>query len=519
MDRRHQSAPDDAPGDTPTPRKGVVVLLAAVACTVLGAKLIAIWALGSPVPLVDQWDGEAAGLYSPYLRGTLSLGDLFAAHNEHRIFVFRVLALVHLELAGEWNTRLEMILGAIVHTAAITWLAALLVPLVAPQRRIILAAFIALAFALPIGFENELSGFQTQVYLSLLFGIAAVVAFAYARPFSARWFGGLAAAVLSYFSFATGVAAALVAAALVGLQMATGARRRCGREFAGVAVVAALVLAAILWSASTAKQMNTPWTLVQGLLLVGGQVIVGLVPMIWFCRRTVSRRPALSDRAWLAVGISMWLVIQLALLAYGRGAALAVRYMDIVLLVYPVGLMAILALFESARASRFGRYAGPGAVTWVFVVVAALALLGYVSAVGAIGWGESARQQVANVQTYFATRNVDDLKATGGRGHMFDLSYPNSRRLAAILADPGVRGILPHEVRPADGDNAAARSHMWLKGALADITASSVHVVLSSGPVILSVGLGLFFAVGARRSFPHRRRAPDTPRCTSSVAA
>jgi hypothetical protein len=222
--------------------------------------------------------------------------------------------------------------------------------------------------------------------------------------------------------------------------------------------------------------------------------------MIWFCRRTLSRRPAVSDRAWLAVGISAWLVIQLALLAYGRGAALAVRYMDIVLLVYPVGLMAILALFESARASRFGRYAGPGAVTWVFVVVAALALLGYVSAVGAIGWGESARQQVVNVQTYFATRNVDDLKATGGGGHLFDLSYPNSRRLATILADPGVRGILPHEVRPADGDNAAARSRMVLKGALAHVTAGGVRLAFLLGPALLAVGMGVFFAVGARRS-------------------
>lgn len=504
VDRHRHSTREEIPGhasrDTPTPRKGTIAQLAAVACTVLGAKLITIGALGSPVPLVDQWDGEAAGLYSPYLRGALSFADLFAPHNEHRIFVFRVLALAHLEVAGEWNTRLEMILGAIVHTAAITWLAALLVPLVARQRRIILASFVAFLFALPIGYENELSGFQTQVYLSLLFGIAALVAFAFARPFSARWLGGLAAAVLSCFSFATGVAAVLGAGALVGVQIATGARRRSGREFAGIAVIASIALAMIVWSASSAKPMSSPWTVVQGLLLVGGQAVVGLVPMVWFCRRTLARRPALSDRAWVAVGISGWLVIQLGLLAYGRGAAVAVRYMDIVLLAYPVGLMAVLALFESARVSRFGRYAGPGAVTWVFVVVSALAVLGYVSAVGAIGWGESARQQVVNVQTYFATRNADDLRARGGGHHLFDLSYPNSHRLAAILADPGVRAILPHEVRPADGDNAAARHRMVLKGAPARITASAVRLVFALGPALLAVGIGLFFAVGTRRS-------------------
>ncbi|OBI15432.1 hypothetical protein A5712_28320 [Mycobacterium sp. E2327] len=455
---------------------------------------------------MDQWDGEAAGLYSPYLRGSLSFADLLAPHNEHRILVFRVLALAHLELAGEWNTRLEMIFGAIVHTAAITWLVALLLPLVAQQRQIILASFVAFLFALPIGYENELSGFQTQVYLSLLFGIAALVAFAFARPFSARWFGGLAAAVLSYFSFATGVAAVLGAGVLIGLQIARGTRRRCGLEFAGVGLIAAIVLALIVWSAASAKQMSTPLMLIQGLLLVGGQAIVGLVPMVWFCRSTLARRPAMSDRAWAAVGISVWLVLQLLLLAYGRGATVAVRYMDVILLVYPVGLMATLALFERARGSRFSRYAGPSAVTWVFVVVSAVSVLGYVSAVGAIGWGESARQQVVNIQTYFAKGNVAALKAKGGGGHMFDLSYPNSQRLAAILADPGVRAILPHEVRPPDHDNAAARSRMLLKGAFASATAAAVHFILLIAPALLALGVGLLYALGARLSISGAKR-------------
>jgi hypothetical protein len=83
---------------------------------------------------------------------------------------------------------------------------------------------------------------------------------------------------------------------------------------------------------------------------------------------------------------------------------------------------------------------------------------------------------------------------------MFDLAYPNSRRLAAILADPDVRAILPHEVRPADGDNAAARNRMVLKGALAHATAGGVRLAFLLGPALLAVGMGLFFAIGTRRS-------------------
>jgi hypothetical protein len=499
------SASAAAPGDTPSGRKTTIALLAAVACTVLGAKLITISALASPMPFFDQWDGEAAFLYSPYLKGTLSLANLFAPHNEHRIFVFRMLALLHLELAGEWNTRLEMILGAIVHTAAITWLTALLMRLVALRRRMLLACFSAILFALPIGYENTLSGFQSQVYLALLFGLAALVALAYARPFSGRWFCGVAAAVLSYFSFATGVATVLAAAALVSLQVATKARRRSGRELAGVVVLASIGLAMILWATSSAHpKSTTPWTFIQGLLLVGGQSIVGLVPVVWFCLHTLKRRPALSDRAWVAVGIGGWLCIQLVLLAYGRGASVAVRYLDIVLFVYPVALMAVFSLLDGARGARFGRYAKPAAVTWVFGVAAGVAALGWVSVIGAVGWGDSAHQQEVDVQTYLGTRNLPDLKANGGHPHMFDLTYPSPQRLAGLLGDPDIRAILPHEFRPADARNDAARGRMLLKGTLAGATATAVRLALATGPALLAVGAGLFFAVGARRRLASR---------------
>jgi hypothetical protein len=495
----------DVPRDTPR-RERMIALLAAVACIVLGAKLIAISALGSPVPLVDQWDGEAANLYSPYLKGTLSFADLFVPHNEHRILVFRILALVHLELAGGWNTRLEMIFGAIVETAAITWLASLLMPLVAPQRRMLLACFVAFVFAFPI-YENALWGFQDQVYLALFFGIAGLAAFAAASPFSARWFCGLAAAFLSYFSFATGVATILAAGALAGLQVATNARKRCGREFAGIVVMAAVALAMILWAASIAKPMSTPWTFIQGLFGFAVLVGVGFVPTVWFCYHTVARRPGISDRAWVVVGIGAWLGIQFVLLAYGRGVLIAVRYTDVIVLAYAVGLMAVLAHADSAPAMRFGRYAGAGAVTWVFAVVLAFAALGYYGSVlGAVDWSHAAHQEMAKVQAYLATGNVDDLKSKGPGGHGIEISYPIPQRLAKVLGDPDVRAILPPEIRPADADNAGVRNRTWLKGSLAGGTAAAVRFILSMGPALLALGMALLIAAGARRSLLGTRR-------------
>ncbi len=493
-------ASGDPPRDAPSRQKGMFALLAATAWTVFGAKLIAISAFGSPTPLVDQWDGEAANLYSPYLNGTLSFADLFAPHNEHRIFLTRVLTLMHLEMAGEWNTRLEMILCAIVHTALITGLAALLMPLVAPRRRMLLTCFVAFLFAFPIGYENTLLGFNFHFYLTLLFGIAALFAFAAARPFSWRWFGGLAAAVLSYLSLSSGVATILAAGVLVGLQLATNVRKRCGREFAAIVVMAAVAVAMILSEASIAKPMSTTWTFILGLLLLTAMTVAALVPTVWFSQQTFARHPAISDRAWVVVGIVGWVTAQLVLVAYGRGTHIAVRYMDIVLLVYPVGLVAVFGLADRARTTRFSRYAGPGVVTWVFFVVAAFAVAGYASVLGSIAWSKSAHQQLTNIETYFATGNVDDLKAKGERGLRADLTYPNPQRLAGILADPAVRAILPPEIRPADADNAWARKRMRLKGSLAGASATGVRLMLGTGPIFLALGVGLFFAVAARRS-------------------
>ncbi|OBG34584.1 hypothetical protein A5673_21325 [Mycobacterium sp. E3198] len=511
--QHHREREDDgvtphAAPTTPRPgRKRTVALLAAVACAVLGAKLITIWILGSPMPFYDQWNGEAADLFSPYLRGTLSLNDLLAPHNEHRILVFRLFALAHLELAGEWNVRLEMVFGAIVHTAVIAWLAALLMPLVPIQRRMLLACFIAFLFALPMGYENTLWGFQSQVYLALLFGIAAVVAFAFARPFSARWFGGLAAAVLSYFSFATGVAAVLAVGALVGIQIATNARKRCAREIAGVVILTSIAVAMIVWAASIPHPVKVPWTsFIQGLCQFAALVGVGFIPMVWFCYHAVARRPRISDRVWIAVGISGWVTIQLVLLAYGRGTAIAARYLDIALLVYPVALMAVFASFDRVCVSRFSRFAKQGVVMWVFIVVTAFGALGYGLVLKAVAWGEGAHQQEINVQAYLATRNVADLKAKGGRGQAVDLSFPDPQRLASILADPDVRAILPREFRPTNSDNAGARSRMLLKGSLAGVTAGAVRLLPVVAPALLALGVGLFFAVGARLSIPGARR-------------
>jgi hypothetical protein len=99
---------------------------------IVGAKFWLIGVAGSVVPFWDQWDAEAAFLYEPYLAGTLGVGHLLAAHNEHRILFTRLLVLLQLEVLAYWDPVGQMIVNAIIYASVI---AMILVFYVASCRR------------------------------------------------------------------------------------------------------------------------------------------------------------------------------------------------------------------------------------------------------------------------------------------------------------------------------------------------------------------------------------------------
>jgi hypothetical protein len=485
-------------------RLGAVVLLIAVACAVFGGHLLLIAALGSAMPFWDQWDAEAMNLYVPYLSGALTPAEMFAAHNEHRIVVTRLLALFHLELAGEWNPRLEMILGAMVHSGMITWLVALLMPLVGAHRRLLLALFVAFLFALPIGFQNTLWGFQSQFYFVALFAIGAMICFANATAFSLRWFSGMALAVLSYFSLSSGAATVLVAAILVILQLAVGARSRRVAEFVALAIMVAAGLAMVLGIRLSPSQPSfDALVFIQAVIAFAALPLVTLAgvalvqgPTVWFTWHALATRAARDNRVWFAVGLAGWVASQIVLFSYGRGGVMGARYFDIVILAYPVGLVAVLALADRLRATRARRLATPVAVAWVLMMVTVLAILGYYSSLrAALEWSTASGQQMTNVGAYLADNDMVHLTDKG-----LGIPYPDPQRLADILANPDVRAILPPEIRPGDADVMGVREKMMLKGALAEGTAAFVRTLLLIAPVFLALGLGLFFAAGTAAS-------------------
>ena len=180
---------------------------------VYAAKLQLISQYGSPVPFVDQWSGEGIGLYRPWLMGEYSLRELFAAHNEHRIVFTRLLDLLVLELNGQWDSRLLMVVQAalpalfclVVVLAATRWMSV--------TRAWLVAAVTVIFFSSNVSYGNTLWAFQSQFYFFLLFTALHIGLTFEAKPMRGAWWAGHVFGLANLFTVAAGVFSSIAVAA------------------------------------------------------------------------------------------------------------------------------------------------------------------------------------------------------------------------------------------------------------------------------------------------------------------
>ena len=185
---------------------------------ILGRYLFLLAGVGS-VGFWDQWGGES-GLFAPFLDGNLTLSQLIAPHNEHRILWTRLLTLAIFEINDrQWDNAVEAIISNAIYCLA------MLIPLRASARSgsnlifAIVATTIALNLFLPIGWENTLVGFQSQFYISQLSAFSAIYlcAFSPVRPLIIVAIIGICSA--SLFSMANGTLIALACVGVIGLRI------------------------------------------------------------------------------------------------------------------------------------------------------------------------------------------------------------------------------------------------------------------------------------------------------------
>jgi hypothetical protein len=321
------------------PFKTFSLWLLALFLTALGAQLWMSWLYGSPLLMWDQW--YEAGFFRDYASGHMTWSDLFASHNEHRMFASRMLDLTELWLNGRWEPLLQMTVNAFVHAAFACGLALYLWDFFGRKNGWLVCAILMVFFALPYWGENAIWGPNSLYYFTDIFGIVALAELGFGKTGSWRWWLGFCAAILGLFTTASGLLAPFSAGAVILLRAIKN--RKLAKEQIISLVVCALVIALglslmvrqqtndplqahNLWDFTMALTRNLSWPFYQApdlakfikLMFPFTPILIGLplafVLAIYF--RPKFPQPRAAE---FLLGMALWSALQSATIAYGRG--------------------------------------------------------------------------------------------------------------------------------------------------------------------------------------------------------
>ena len=423
------------------------LLLVGVALALVGAKWQLIARCGSDIPFGDQWGGEAAALYMPYVQNQLGPAQLLRAHNEHRIVFTRLLDLALLKLNGQWDPLLQMTVQALLIAAFGVVLVSLSTHRLPPlAASLVGAAAVALLGSVAL-WENTLSGFQSQFYFLLLFSVLHVW-LSTARPvFSRAWWIGQAAGVGALFSMAP---AFLGPVAVLGWLAWRCLRVRATTPKAGVTVAWNLVLGLAGWCMLGPQVMEhtdrptdasglahaflhiISWPVAQWEL--GLLVWLPLLAFVaWQCTRPdreASQGPVLA--------LALFVGLLSASLAYARGG-IASRYAEIFSLGLIANLLCLLRLPARGRGLILKTALGTLWVAWL-----GLALVRHEQLDESITLQhERTRQErsAAALRECLATGSLDLMRTSG------EFMEGDIQVIAVVFAEPRLRAILPLSLR------------------------------------------------------------------------
>jgi hypothetical protein len=420
-----------------------------------GFKLRVIFKYGSATPYWDQWDGEAANLYKPVINNTFELSALFSAHNEHRIFTTRLLALALLKINIIWNPLLQMVVNAGLHITAIILSIHLLLKVIGQKYLPLLLLFSFFLFIVPYAWENTLGGFQSQFYFVLIFSIATVWYSLSDEPFTKRWWIGILCAVLAFFSLASGVFA-IGAAAVVSIVFYVLGLRKSKKQLYAIVILIGLMVIGLyltpslpdheLLKATSFGQLFSAFLSSLSWPLAGGffPALIRNAPALIFIGILLYKRPPVNDKRWFLLALIVWSVGQSMSIAYGRAVqSLSSRYLDL----FAIGILinfACLVLLLKDLLDKRKVVAFAGIIIWTAIIFISLKSVND----GALADTLAAKRsqgvaQEKNVSNYLKSRNIKDLKNKGS----YEIPYPDPERLGMILNWPEIRNILPATIR------------------------------------------------------------------------
>lgn len=436
--------------------RAVAMFSAGMAIALLALRWWFLCRYGISQPFRDQWGGEAALLFKPLVEGTFDVSLLWQPHNEHRILMTRLWAILMFEANGmQFDPRVEALanslLLALFFGIACFWMRR---HLSAGMAFALALAALAL-YALPFGWENTVFGLQSCFYFVLFFCLATIAAAARLRDGTWSLVVLLAFCIASIFSLAAGVFGAAAAMVVIAL------RAWNGKVSPRVAAIACVVLGAIL-CAGIADTL--------ALSRLGGfeaQETTGLLDAIWhvfgwplgapfgllaWAPLAVAlvcalRRRALRESDYVLIGVALWSALICLSMAYSRGRGLqdvAPRYVDLLV----PGLLSNAGLSWSLVRGGLGRWSGWRAalpalamavlLTGGFHRVHAAYQQGLEDMVGAM------QVDKGRVRDYFAG---DVMALDRPSAFLSAVVFDGPWQVANTLADPTIASFMPLSIR------------------------------------------------------------------------
>jgi hypothetical protein len=369
----------------PYEKKGLVAIAVAAAPVFI---LYCIWKYSSPVPFWDQW--ELVPLLEKMHNGTLSIRDLWAQHNEHRI-LFPHSVMLALAAVSGWSIYCELLTSFALVVGTMLFLRSLLKRTFGGSVPIWVGILFSVVVFSPVQWENWTWGWQIQIFMNALAVVVAVWAMD-------RWPGQLkgvlaaiAATVVASYSFSNG----LFAWVAVGLFLLLRKPRKWGHV--GLwALAAAVTIGLFLWGyvkpahhPALSIFLHHPWLFTQYILLYVGapiwsatpfmDVVGALLVIVLVTTATMAVRsrgiklqellPWLTLAAYVLISAA---VTGIGRLGFGAGQATSSRYTTFAMLLVLAVIVCWSKWLDASR-NKNGRLA-PG---YIMATIAALAIFAF----------------------------------------------------------------------------------------------------------------------------------------------
>ncbi len=474
--------------------------LAAAFLTIFSSKLWLIDLYGSSLPWWDQWAAEGWALYIPFYEKTLALKDLFSAHCEHRIFVNRVLGLLALVLNGQWDSRIGMVLNALVTAGTGIALSYMGWLLVGRKNIAAICLFNTIIFSLPFSWECSLLGFVGN-YLLIAFALLAIWFLLRSPPLRFGWFLGLFFALISLVTMGSGFFAALAVIGVVALRIiirpkAPASRTGIWLNLTALIVLLAVVAAGFFLRVSVAgHEIFKPSNVVDLVISFchimawpnegyAWTAFIIWLPVMVLLAQHVFRRTLGQNSHEFILGFALWIALQDAALAFTRYGILASRHTVFLSLSLPVNFLALLLLLhDRLLPSIFRKTLIVVFLVWMGLVGHSLWKISDKDHLAAAGETKGHLvQSEKNVRAFLQTDNPAALENKAP----YDIPFPDPQALAKVLRNPHIRAIMPSCV--AD----SAR-----KGPLSIL----VSALVPKGDKLFFIGIGLLVILSIIRLY------------------